>query len=204
MHTIYPGMDVSRETFERLELYLETLKKWNRKINLVSPETINHAWDRHIIDSAQVWSVQHGMPSKWVDIGSGGGFPGMILAILMAETAPEATMTLIESDQRKCAFLRTIKRELGLSVNVIATRIESAESQSADIVSARALAPLDQLLSFARLHMAQNGTALFLKGQSWKKEVADAQTQWNFAWHSHKSITDSNAVILEVKDLVHV
>ena len=134
---LVPGFDVSRETFERLEKLQELLTKWNPRINLVSKATLDDAWERHILDSVQVFTALGRDFRHWTDIGSGGGFPGLVIAILMNEKNPDAKLTMIESDQRKCAFLRTVLRETGVSGTVLSKRIEQAEPQNADVVSAR-------------------------------------------------------------------
>ena len=120
------GIDVSRETYDNLRAFEELVRKWTVKINLISPTTIGQIWDRHIVDSVQVWAQAPENATSWVDIGSGGGFPGIVLAILAKELRPEMAFTLIESDQRKCAFLRTAARELGLNVKVLSEQIGRA------------------------------------------------------------------------------
>lgn len=198
------GLDVSRETIERLKDYLSLLEKWNPKINLVSPDTINHAWTRHFIDSAQLAKICNAEAENWVDLGSGGGFPGLVIAILLHERKAKTRVALVESDQRKCAFLRTVNRELDLNARIISKRIEDVDCLEADVLSARALAPLTQLLQFSTLHLRSEGIGLFPKGQSWKKELEEAQARWNFSWRAHKSETNPEAVVLEIKDLSHV
>lgn len=192
------GQDVSRETLMRLEIYVDLIRRWNPRINLVSRNSLKQVWERHIADSLQVF-VLAGPFSHWVDIGSGGGLPGLVAAICAAESNPEARFTLIESDQRKCVFLRTVSRELGLSVSVLAERIEAAPPQNADILSARALGDLDQLLGYSQRHLSQNGICLFPKGATWKKEVEDAQPQWRFDLEAVKSVTEPDAAILKIQ-----
>ncbi|MBT9385708.1 16S rRNA (guanine(527)-N(7))-methyltransferase RsmG [Pseudooceanicola sp. CBS1P-1] len=188
---------VSRETSEKLRLYAELLEKWNRKINLVSKHTIPDLWTRHFVDSAQIHSLASDF-AHWLDIGSGGGFPGLVIAIRAAELQPDATFTLIESDQRKCAFLRSVARETGVKVQVLSQRIEQAPVQGADVLSARALASLSDLLGFAERHLAPEGVALFPKGQRWKEEISEAEAQWRFRWEAVPSKTESEAVILKI------
>lgn len=195
--------DVSRETFERLEIYAGLLEKWNPKINLVSKSTIPALWDRHILDSAQIYALA-GQFDHWVDLGSGGGFPGLVAAIYGAERSPEASFTLIESDQRKCAFLRTVARETGLNVTILAKRVEEVAPQHASILSARALASLDMLLGFAERHLSADGTALFPKGARWKAEVDEAETHWRFHWEEVRSRTEDEAVILKIGGIARV
>lgn len=198
------GLDVSRETLERLNHYLAMLTKWNPRINLVARATLAEAADRHFADSAQLVSVVPHPSGHWVDIGSGGGFPGLVIAILLAESAPDVPVSLIESDTRKATFLRSVIRETGLTARVHADRIEACTPQEATILSARALAPLPKLMEFAARHLAPGGTALFMKGESWGKELEDARSQWQFSCTPHTSRTNPNAVVLEIGDLVHV
>ncbi|WP_293573618.1 16S rRNA (guanine(527)-N(7))-methyltransferase RsmG [Phaeobacter sp.] len=195
--------NVSRETYERLKHYEALVQKWSPKINLVARSTLSQVWDRHIVDSLQVCSAVE-QPNCWVDIGSGGGFPGVVVAIWAAEHWPECEVVLIESDQRKCAFLRTALRECGVSGTVLSKRIEQVPSLQADVLSARALADLSQLLEFSDLHLKPGGQCLFLKGAQWKKEVDNAERQWRFDWKSNKSWTEPEAVVLRIKGVARV
>ncbi|WP_417205917.1 16S rRNA (guanine(527)-N(7))-methyltransferase RsmG [Antarctobacter sp.] len=198
------GCDVSRETLERLEHYLSLLEKWNPRINLIARSTLSDVIQRHFVDSAQIAALDHNPRGAWVDLGSGGGFPGLVVAILKAETAPDRPVILIESDTRKATFLRTVIRETGMTSKVLTQRIEEAPPQDATTLSARALAPLSKLLDFSARHLSHSGTALFMKGETWGKEVEDARTQWQFSCTPHTSKTNPNAVVLEIGDLVHV
>ncbi len=196
-------VDVSRETLERLDNYAALLSKWNPAINLVAPSTLQHLWKRHFLDSAQVLELAPNA-KKWVDIGTGGGFPGMIIAILAAQMRPNMRVTCIESDLRKATFLRNVARETGVDVQVISERIEQVEPLSADVLSARALAPLTKLLGFAERHLSLNGRALFLKGVSYADEVKEALENWRFQVDTYASKTDPNAVILTLGDISRV
>lgn len=191
---------VSRETFDNLQAYSDLVKKWNPVINLVSKASIDHLWDRHIRDCIQVYphASERG---DWVDIGSGGGFPGLIVAILARERNPDRRVTMIESDVRKSTFLRNVIRELDLPASVIIGRIEQTPPVQANVLSARALADLTQLLHFAQHHLAPGGQALFFKGETWEKEVETARKSWSFDLIAHKSETNTNSAILEVKDI---
>lgn len=197
-------LDVSRETSDRLKLLADLLLKWNPRINLVSKSTLDTLWTRHILDSAQMIGLVSQGVGHWADIGSGGGFPGLVIAILAAERDSPKKATLIESDQRKCAFLRTVLRETGVSAKVIAERIENTAPQSADVVSARALAELPKLFSYAQRHLQSDGTGLFPKGVTWEKEVIEARKSWSFELDVITSKTKPNSVILKVKDLLRV
>lgn len=192
-------LNVSRETIERLEKFEEVLLKWNPRINLVSKSSLTVLWQRHIVDSVQVFASVEDAGESWVDIGSGGGFPGIVVAIMAAERSPKTKVTLIESDQRKSAFLRTAARECGVSISVLTERIEQAVPQNADILSARAVADLDALLEFSQRHLAVGGTAVFPKGVNWKKEVDKAAQRWRFDVEPITSLTETEAVILKIK-----
>lgn len=196
-------LDVSRETIDKLRAFEDLLRKWTRKINLVSQHTLDDLWERHILDSAQVYEIAPHF-KRWVDLGSGGGLPGVIIAVIAAEKAPDAKVHLIESDQRKCVFLRSALRELDVPGEVIAKRIDDVDPMAADIVTARALADLDQLLSFASRHMQSSGTALFPKGARWSEEDQSARSQWSYSCEPITSKTNPEAAILKIKDIVRV
>ena len=195
---IMADLDVSRETFDRLKVFADLLTRWNPRINLVSRNSLQDLWHRHIQDSVQVFRCASPC-SHWADLGSGGGFPGMISAILACEGWPDAKFTLVESDQRKSAFLRSAARECGANCTVISRRIEAIEPLEADILSARALADLSILLSYCDRHLTPTGTALFPKGVSWKKEVEDARREWRFDATPITSETEPQAVILKIE-----
>ncbi|SLN43463.1 Ribosomal RNA small subunit methyltransferase G [Roseovarius litorisediminis] len=198
------GLNVSRETFERLECYAELLRKWNPKINLVSKSTISDLWKRHILDSAQIYDLAPHPVTHWVDLGTGGGFPGMVIAIMAADSGSPIRTTLVESDMRKSTFLRTVIRETGIQADVITKRIEELPPMRADVISARALANLTTLLSFAARHLAPDGMAIFPKGASWEKELMDAQSKWKFDVQVAKSKTEDGPVILSITGVASV
>ena len=194
-------LDVSRETLVRLKAYAALLEKWNPAINLVSRATLAQMWTRHFLDSAQIFALCPAGAQTWADLGSGGGFPGLVVAVLAAEAAPDLRVTLVESDARKSAFLATVVRELGLTVAVKTERIEALLPLGADVVSARALAPLDDLLGFAARHLVPGGRALFLKGASHRQECTAARAHWRFALDVHPSLTDPEGAILSIGEL---
>jgi len=203
-HNVDHFTDVSRETRERLETYAELLKKWNPKINLVSASTLPDLWTRHFRDSAQILSLAPLDARIWADLGAGGGFPGLVVAIIGHETRPDLEMTCVESDQRKATFLRTVIRETGVSARVVVDRIEKAAPIGADVVSARALAPLGRLLDYAERHLSADGVALFPKGAGFQKEVADALERWSFDLDTYPSATDPDATVLKIGELRRV
>ncbi|MFT8720532.1 16S rRNA (guanine(527)-N(7))-methyltransferase RsmG [Acetobacter sp.] len=188
---------VSRETQERLTLFAELLTKWTSKINLISAGDVPHLWERHIEDSLQlVPLVERGV--SITDLGSGGGFPGIILAI-----AADARVTLVESDKRKCAFLREVSRATGCRTQVINERIENVDIPPAPVVTARALANLSRLLSWTEKLIAADGYALFLKGQQAVNELTDAERDWHMTVTSIPSRTPGGS-ILKISDIRRV
>ncbi|MGR3563328.1 MAG: 16S rRNA (guanine(527)-N(7))-methyltransferase RsmG [Heliomarina sp.] len=196
-------LNVSRETLERLEIYATLLRKWNQKINLVSPRSLNDLWTRHIVDSVQIFE-QADCFSTWSDIGSGGGFPGLVCAILDHGSKNGGKFILVESDTRKCIFMKEVIRNTGIQCEVINDRIESVTPLQTDVLSARALTGLKGLLSYADLHLSKQGVALFPKGKNWEEEVREAREQWQFDMNVIKSVTDSQAVILRVEGIQRV
>ncbi len=139
----------------------------------------------------------------WVDVGSGGGFPGLVVAICRHNSAFPSRVTLVESDQRKAVFLRESVRELGLSVDVISERIDKVQFLAADVLSARALAPLATLCEYASLHLKAGGTAVFPKGENYQSEVTEALVRWRFSVVATPSVTEPKAAILLLKDITH-
>lgn len=195
---IINGDSVSRETFDALLRFQELVLKWTPKINLISKADHGDVWNRHIVDSFQVFEAAPAEFEHWVDIGSGGGFPAIVVSAIMKERLPKARMTMVESDQRKATFLRTAIRELGLNAKVLSERIEAVEKLDADVLSARALASLDRLLSFAGQHVTPNGVAIFPKGQKAEQEIAEAERNWVFDLSQRPSTTDPTAKVLTI------
>jgi 16S rRNA (guanine527-N7)-methyltransferase len=191
--------DVSRETSDALELYLDLLARWNPTVNLVSPGDVPHLWDRHIADSLQLAPLTEPLPERAIDLGSGAGFPGLILAI-----ATGISFDLIEADQRKAAFLREAIRITRAPAQVHATRIEAAPLAPAPLVTARALAPLPKLLALAAPLLAPNGTCLFLKGANVRTELTDVAAGWHMRAENIPSRTSPGACILRITDLARV
>lgn len=195
-------MSVSRETSERLEIYEQLLIRWNPRINLVAEGSLADLRARHVQDSLQVGDLMDGAEGHWVDLGSGGGLPGIVLAIAKADTA--LFFTLVESDQRKAAFLREVIRKTGLkNARVIVDRIEAVPPLNAAYISARALAPLPKLMSYLDLHLAPAGKAYLMKGRQWQSEVEDARIEWNFNCIAHPSRTQEGAATLEISGVSH-
>lgn len=189
---------VSRETVDRLIIYHDLLLKWQRSINLISRKTIPLIWERHFLDSAQLFSLISDREKPIFDLGSGGGFPGLVISLMGANE-----MHLIESDQRKCAFLTEVIRRTDSPAKVHTRRIESFKpDRLAMTITSRACAPLTTLLPLsAPLLAADGGTCLFLKGQGAADEVEAARQTASFHVKHHPSRTDPHGCILEISDL---
>ncbi|MAT87977.1 MAG: 16S rRNA (guanine(527)-N(7))-methyltransferase RsmG [Aestuariivita sp.] len=198
---LFDNLSVSRETIDRLESYESLVKKWSKGINLISPATQSSIWGRHILDSAQLYTSLHQKSYVWVDLGSGAGFPGLVISIIAKQHHPELNVFLVESDKRKSAFLRTVVRELSLCATVVNDRIENANVPSADIISARALTNLTGLLAYSYPHIRRDGVCLFQKGENWEKEVAEAEKKWSFDLKIITSKTRVGAVTLQLGDI---
>jgi 16S rRNA (guanine527-N7)-methyltransferase len=187
--------DVSRETLERLELYASLLVKWQKKINLIAPGTVDEMWHRHFYDSAQLADYIPEKSTAIIDLGSGAGFPGLVLACMGYDS-----VTLVESDLRKTLFLKEVIRETSLNTTVINARVETLELKG-DVITARALAPLDKLLSYSVPLLDDGGKCLFLKGETSDKELATAREHWQFSSRSHPSKTSEAGHIIEISAL---
>lgn len=192
----FAEFDVSRETSERLDAVILTLDDWRMRSNLIGPREWPQIWHRHVADSYQILPF---IPetARCVDLGSGAGFPGLIVSA----ARPEGHVTLMESVGKKCAFLRAAIDAAGLKASVYQGRIEAAPDSQADIVTARAFAPLPKLLDYAAPWMENGATGVFLKGERWKEELTDAQQRWNFAYEAIPSRTGGSGVILIVREL---
>jgi 16S rRNA (guanine527-N7)-methyltransferase len=195
---------VSRETLNRLATYEALLKAWQRTINLVAPSTLDDVWHRHFADSAQLVPLAPADARIWVDVGSGAGFPGLVVAILLAEKG-QVHVTLIESDTRKAAFLGEVARKTGVAVEIVAQRIEKHATQDKlgpiDVLSARALAPLDKLLELVAPMFSANTTALLLKGRDAFLEIEEAQKTWSFDAALTPSLTEPEARVAAIRNL---
>ena len=196
------GLRVSRETSERLKIFSALFEKWARTINLVAPSTLSELWQRHISDSAQIFQL-YPNPIHWIDLGSGGGFPGIITSIFLAELG-QGHVDLVESNQKKAAFLRTCLRECGGRGSVHCVRIEQAQSDilDCDAISARALGDLSLLLDYAQPWAGRNSEMrLFLhKGRDYQREVDLAHSRFAFNLIKHESVVEADSVILEISN----
>ncbi len=197
------GLNVSRETMGRLDTFVALFQKWAKAINLVAPSTLSEAWNRHIVDSLQISALDPG-PRNWVDLGSGGGFPGIVTGILLAETG-DGWVHLVESNNKKAAFLRTAILETGARASVHAIRIEDAPAviQHCEAISARALADLDLLMEFGLPWAERNPDLRFFlhKGRDYQREIDKALGRWRFDLVKHASIVEPDSVVLELSNL---
>ena len=190
------NQSVSRETLERLQAFVDLLKTWNTRINLISPRDVPNVWARHVGDSLQLTQLIPEVTQTACDLGSGGGFPGLVLAI-----ATGLTFTLIEADARKATFLREAARLTTAPITVVNRRIEATRLPPVDLITARALAPLTKLLELGFPLLRPGGTMLFLKGASAESEVADAQRGWIMHVERHISRTSESGVILRISEV---
>ena len=192
---------VSRETFERLRAFEQLFLKWNRSINLAAPSTLDDVWRRHILDSAQLARIAPAA-MRWVDLGSGGGFPGLVLGFLLVER-PGASIDLVESNRKKASFLQSVIGQFNLPARVVAKRIDDSYAlvSAPEIVTARALAALPDLLDLSAPWLAKGARALFHKGRDYRAEVEESTHRWTFDLVEHPSMTDAHGVILEISDL---
>lgn len=195
--------NVSRETLERLRIYETLLKRWQKGTNLVAQATLDQIWHRHFADSAQL--LAHAPDSAtWLDLGSGAGFPGLVIAICAANRE-DGVVHVVESNARKCAFMQEVVRETGCSVEIHQARIESLWGSdrvgTPEVVTARALAPMADLLTLAAPFLGPGTTGLFLKGRQLQREQLDAAKNWSYDAHLYPSATDEQACIVQVSGL---
>ncbi len=201
--------NVSRETMARLDRFAHVLERWNSRLNLVSADSLAEVWDRHFLDSAQVLDpVRSRTGLNWADLGSGAGFPGLVVAIIGPDLISGLSVTLFESNSRKCAFLENVSRETSTPVRVVNTRVGEIKAEEVDpdardfdVVSARAVAELPDLLRLASGMLARDGVCLFPKGRGCDREISAARQHWRFSLSRWPSLTDPDARILEIGDI---
>lgn len=194
---------VSRETWDKLQVYSDLVRKWQASINLISPKTLPELWERHVLDSLQLFRLRP-EPLTWVDMGSGAGFPGLVTAICLAES-DLGWVHLVESNNKKAAFLRQVIVETGARASVHPTRIEAAAERldGLDAISARALASLPELLKYSYLFLENNPSLqIWLhKGLDYREEVRSARDHWGFDLVEHQSLAQDGSAILEISNL---
>ena len=199
--------DVSRETFERLLAFELLFRDWNSRINLASAASVENLWQRHIVDSAQIAAIVP-MHGTWLDVGAGGGFPGIVLAILMTDLVKgegAGHVHLVESIGKKAAFLNAALQETGASGTVHALRVENAAqlNLAPQYITARAVAALPALLKLTMPWLTSGAKGLFHKGRRHREEIAAARGAWGFDLLEHQSKTDADSVILEISNVSH-
>jgi len=195
------AFDVPRETLARLETYATLLRKWQARLNLVGPKTLPDLWSRHFHDSAQLLPLvaahrPGGLPARWLDMGAGAGFPGLVIAIMGG-----GAVDLVESDRRKCAFLNQVIRDTRAPARVHAARLESLAPFAVDIITARAFAPLETLLAYAAPHCAPTTEVWLLKGKDAQEELTRARRCWTVDCESYPSATGQGGRILRIRNL---
>ena len=195
---IYPS--VSRETADDFIGFEALFKKWSKAINLASPNTLETLWERHILDSVQLFKLAP-QAKHWLDLGSGGGFPGVVLAIMLKQTS--GSIRLVESNSKKSAFLRNALAQFRAPGQVINARIESCyeQVQVPEIITARALASLDKLFELTEPWMTKGAKALFQKGRDYQREIDESLLNWKFDLVRHESAIETDSVILEISNL---
>lgn len=193
---------VSRETFHDLEAFEIMFREWATRINLVAASTLDDVWSRHILDSAQLWPLIPGDATKLLDVGSGGGFPGLVLAFLLKER-PGGRIDLVDSNRKKTAFLQACAGRFALPAKVHSVRIgtEIRGLPQPEVVTARALAPLPDLLGLVFPWISRGARGFFHKGRDYRSELAESSDKWRFDLVEHPSKIDADSVILEISGL---
>lgn len=193
---------VSRETIEKLKAFVGILREWNSKMNLVSKNSLEDVWQRHILDSLQLVEYLPSNLRHLVDIGSGAGFPGIVLAIVMAEKFPDAKITLVESITKKTVYLNDVCQKLALkNVQIINNRVENIVFKDVDVITARAVAALDVLCGYAYKIFGSKGLMLFLKGKTYEQEHELAGKNWHYAMKLYPNRYSDDGVVMELRDL---
>ena len=192
--------DVSRETLADYQAWHALLLKWNRKINLVSPTALDDFWRRHALDSWQVWPHVPEKAEKFIDLGSGAGFPGLAMAI-GCKARGQGDVTLVESAGKKTSFLRTVIRELVLPAQATSERAEAIDPKPFDIITARAFAPLPRLFAYAQPFWGEGTIGLFLKGEAAQEELTEASKEWTYDVEIIPSLSDSTGCLLKITEL---
>ncbi|MBL4929064.1 16S rRNA (guanine(527)-N(7))-methyltransferase RsmG [Fuscibacter oryzae] len=198
------GAILSPEAEQDLRRFAQMMLKWNQHINLISKASEGEIWNRHILDSVQIWPISPDTAKLWVDIGSGGGLPGLVVAILAKYLRSDMRVVLIESDRRKAAFLVQASNALSLNCEVRAARIEDVADLQADVVSARALAPLSTLLMLGKRVSADDAVLIFPKGERAEEEILTARRDWQFTLKQTSSVTNPAASLLRITEVHHV
>ena len=195
------NLNVSRETLNDFYEYKALLSKWNEKINLVSKNTLVDIWERHFLDSGQIIKHVEASGKRWVDVGSGAGFPGLVVALLLRDRKVDCDLVLVEKNPKKVLFLNEIIRKLSLSVEVVNDNIYTLEPLNADILTARAFSELNNLMEIAFRHRKKEGICLFLKGENYRIELDKTLNYWFFDYDIVSSLSSSSGKIIRVKKI---
>ena len=195
------GLNVSRETFKSFCEYEALLSKWNKKINLVSQNTLAQLWNRHFLDSGQIINHVDAFGKKWVDVGAGAGFPGLVVALLLRDRKIDCDMVLVEKNTNKVFFLNEVIRKLNLNVKVVNKNVDTIEPLNADIFTARAFSELKKLIELAFRHRKEMGICLFLKGENYRFELDKTLNYWFFDYDIFDSVSNSSGKIIRVKKI---
>lgn len=193
-------LDVSRETLDRLQVYVDTLIKWQNSINLVGPKTIDDIWERHILDSGQIFSLTGDSESQIMDIGSGAGLPGLVIAIMRHGIWGDdaVPVTMVESDERKCAFLGVAAQKAGIKIKIKNDRLEKIPSLYPDVITARALASIETLYDWTIKQQHEDLKCVFLKGAQVDEELTYLKEKPNIIIDKHPSLTSGDGVIIHL------
>ncbi len=194
---------VGDDTLERLAAYMAVLEKWLPKVNLVSRGRLADAWRRHFLDSAQLGPLLPPGTKNIIDIGSGAGFPGLVLAIIGVPQMKGAEVHLVESNEKKCAFLREVNRAVDAGAIIHHSRIEDLPDLRAEVVVSRAVAPLEQLLQYANPALKKGGQCFFLKGKKWRDELTQARKKWIIKDSAIQSLSDPSGMVLKLEAIAH-
>ena len=193
--------NVSRETLDLFCDYEALLSKWNKKINLVSKNSLLDIWERHFLDSGQIINHVEAAGKRWVDLGSGAGFPGLVVALLLRDRKIDCDIILVEKNLKKVFFLKEVVRKLDLNVEVLNKNIRTIEPLNADILSARAFSELNELIEIAYHHRKERGVCLFLKGENYRRELDKTLNYWFFHYDVVYSYSNSSGNIIRVKNI---
>ena len=197
----FKSLNVSRETLNGFYEYETLLLKWNEKINLVSKNTLVDIWERHFLDSGQIIKHVEASEKRWVDVGSGAGFPGLVVALLLRDRKIDCDLVLVEKNPKKGFFLNEVIRKLNLSVEVVNDNIGTLEPLNADILTARAFSELNNLIELAFRHRKKEGICLFLKGENYRIELDKTLNYWFFDYDIIDSLSSSSGKIIRVKKI---
>ena len=195
------SLNVSRETLKGFYEYKTLLSKWNEKINLVSKNTLVDIWERHFLDSGQIIKHVEASGKRWVDVGSGAGFPGLVVALLLRDREIDCNLVLVEKNPKKGFFLNEVIRKLNLNVEVVSDNIYTLEPLNADILTARAFSELNNLIEISFRHRKKEGLCLFLKGENYRFELDKTLNYWFFDYDVVDSLSSSSGKIIRVKKI---